>query len=148
MNPLLPLALFALSACTDPCAESVDQTFLDREAAKEGAVRTESGLIYQELKEGYGPHPGPKSRVTVHYKGTFPDGTVFDSSYERGRPSSLSLKMVIPGWQEGLQLMKGGGKARMVIPPHLAYGKKGKRENIPPCATLVFEIEIFEIKGN
>ena len=141
-------ALFALSACADPCAESVDQSFLDREAAKEGAIRTESGLIYQALEEGYGPHPGPDDKVTVHYKGTFPDGTVFDSSYERGYPSTLSLKMAIPGWAEGLQLIKGGGKARLVIPPSLAYGKKGKTDSIPPCSTLIFEIELYGIKGS
>ena len=148
MNPLFPLALLALAACSDPCAESIDQAFLDREAAKEGAVRTESGLIYQELKGGYGPQPGAKDRVTVHYKGMFVDGEVFDSSYERGRPSTLSLKRVIPGWTEGLQMMKGGGQARLVIPPELAYGKKGKPGSIPSCATLIFEIELYEIKGS
>ena len=148
MNALLPLALLAFTACADPCAETIDQAFFDREAAKEGAVRTESGLIYQELQEGYGPHPGPDSRVTVHYKGMFVDGTVFDSSYERGYPSTLSLEMAIPGWAEGLLLIKGGGKARLVIPPHLAYGKEGKKDSIPPCATLIFEIELFGIKGS
>ena len=148
MNALLPCALLLLSACSDPCAESLDQAFLDREAAQDGAIRTESGLIYRELKEGWCPQPGPKSRVTVHYKGMFPDGTVFDSSYERGHPSTLSLKMVIPGWTEGLQMMKGGAKARLVIPPDLAYGKKGSKDKIPPCSTLVFEIELYEIKGS
>ena len=148
MNMLLPLTLLAFAACSDPCAESVDQAFLDREAAKPGAVRTESGLIYPELQEGYGPHPGPKSRVNVHYKGTFPAGAVFDSSYERGHTSSLLLKTVIPGWAEGLQMMKGGGKARLVIPPHLAYGKKGKKDSIPPCSTIIFEIEIYGITGS
>ncbi len=148
MNALLPFALLALAACSDPCAESIDQAFLDGEAAKEGAVRTESGLIYQELKAGYGPQPGPKDRVTIHYKGMFADGKVFDSSYERGHPSTLSLKRVIPGWTEGLQMMKGGGQARLVIPPELAYGKKGKPGSISPCATLIFEIELYEIKGS
>ena len=78
----------------------------------------------------------------------FADGKVFDSSYERGRPSTLSLKRVIPGWTEGLQMVKGGGQARLVIPPELAYGKKGKPGSIPPCATLIFEIELYEIKGS
>jgi FKBP-type peptidyl-prolyl cis-trans isomerase len=72
---------------------------------------------------------------------------VFDSSYERGQPASFSLKSVIPGWVEGLQKMKGGGSTRLVIPPHLAYGKKGKPPKIPPCAVLVFEIELLGIQG-
>jgi len=141
-------ALCTFAACADPCAESVDQAFFDREAAKEGAVRTESGLIYQELTEGYGPYPGATDRVTVHYKGMFVDGTVFDSSYERGYTSTLSLEMAIPGWAEGLHMIKGGGKARLVIPPHLAYGQKGSTDSIPPCSTLIFEIELFGIKGS
>ena len=141
-------ALCTLTACGDPCAEFVDRAFFDREAAKEGAMRTESGLIYQQLTEGYGPYPGVTDRVTVHYKGTFADGTVFDSSYERGYPSTLSLEMAIPGWAEGLQMVKGGGKARLVIPPHLAYGQKGSTDSIPPRSTLIFEIELFGIKGS
>ena len=142
------LAICALTACGDPCAESVDRAFFDREAAIEGAIRTESGLIYQQLSEGYGPYPGATDRVTVHYKGTFADGTVFDSSYERGYPSTLSLETAIPGWAEGLQLIKGGGKARLVNPAHLAYGNKGKTDSIPPSSTLIFEIELFGIKGS
>ena len=148
MHTLLLLILLILGACGDPCAESVDQTFLDHEADQDGAIRTESGLIYRDLKEGWGPQPGPKSRVTIHYKGMLPDGTVFDSSYERGHPSTLSLKRVISGWTEGLQMMKGGAEARLVIPPNLAYGKKGSKDKIPPCSTLIFEIKLYEIKGS
>lgn len=136
-----------LTRCGDPCEKRIDQGFLQKAAVEEGAVQTASGLIYKELVPGYGPKPEAGDRVTVHYKGMLSDGTVFDSSIERGRPSKLSLKRVIPGWVEGLQMMKGGGKARLVIPPHLGYGEKGKSPNIPPCAILIFEIELLGIQA-
>lgn len=145
---LASMAAALLTCCGDPCEDQIDQPFLQKAAAEEGAVQTASGLIYRELVSGYGPKPQAGDRVTVHYKGMLPDGTVFDSSMERGRPSKLPLKKVIPGWAEGLQMMKGGGKARLVIPPQLGYGKKGKPPNIPPCAILIFEIELLGIEAD
>jgi len=142
----LMTAIF-LAHCGDPCANRIDPGFLQKAAVEEGAVQTASGLIYKELVPGYGPKPDAGDRVTVLYKGMLADGTVFDRVLEPGRPSKLSLKRVIPGWAEGLQMMKGGGKARLVIPPHLGYGEKGKSPNIPPCAILIFEIKLLGIQA-
>jgi len=132
--------------CSDPCADQVDRAFLEKSAAEAGAVRTESGLIYIQLTKGYGPKPQEGDKVTVHYHGTLVDGTVFDSSLERGYTSTFPLDNVIPGWSEALLMMKGGGKARLVIPPHLGYGKQGDPGKIPGCAVLIFEVELFGIK--
>ena len=134
-----------LAGCAEKCSDPESRAFLEAAAAEEGAIQTASGLVYKELVPGYGPRPEAGDRVRVHYHGTLIDGTVFDSSVKRGRPSTFPLDRVIPGWTEGLQLLKGGGKARLVIPPHLAYGKKGKPPKVPPCATLVFEIELLTI---
>lgn len=144
---LISLAAVLSTHCGNPCENQIDQAFLQKAAAEEGAIQTASGLIFKELVPGYGPKPEAGDRVTVHYKGMLPDGTVFDSSIKRGRPGKLPLKKVIPGWAEGLQMMKGGGKARLVIPPQLGYGKKGKPPNIPPCAILIFEIELLGIEA-
>ena len=141
------MAAASLAGCGDPCEDQIDHAFLQKAAAEEGAVQTASGLIYRELLPGSGPKPEAGDRVTVHYEGMLVDGTVFDSSRKRGRPSKLSLKRVIPGWVEGLQMMKGGGKARLVIPPRLGYGQKGKPPKIPRCAILIFEIELLGIEG-
>jgi FKBP-type peptidyl-prolyl cis-trans isomerase len=113
----------------------------------EGVVTTDSGLQYQVLQEGNGPRPGPTDRVTVHYTGTLLDGTVFDSSVERGQPISFSLNEVIPGWTEGLQLMPVGSKYRFWIPSDLAYGSRGAGNVIPPNATLMFDVELLGIGG-
>ena len=139
------ILVVALAGCAEECSDPESMAFLENAAAEEGAVQTASGLVYKELVPGYGPRPEAGDRVRVHYHGTLIDGTVFDSSVKRGRPSTFPLDRVIPGWTEGLQLLKGGGKARLVIPPHLAYGKKGKSPKVPPCATLVFEIELLTI---
>ncbi len=133
------------TGCADPCATAEGDAALVRAAAEEGAIRTESGLVFRLLQEGYGPRPVTGNRVQVHYEGRLLDGTVFDSSYERGSPSSFGLDEVIPGWAEGLQLLEGGGNARLTIPPSLAYGKRGKRGKIEPCATLVFDVELLGI---
>ena len=101
--------------------------------------------VYKELVAGYGPQPETGDRVQVHYHGTFIDGRVFDSSVQRGWPSTFPLDKVIPGWTEGLKMMRGGGKTRLVIPPHLAYGAGGKPPKVPPCAILVFEDELLGI---
>lgn len=144
--PALALAALLAGACGDPCDTTENQEILDRAAAEEGAVRTESGLVYRELMAGYGPQPKAGNRVQVHYEGRLPDGTVFDSSYERGWPEEFKLSGVIPGWTEGLQRLRGGGKAKLTIPPGLAYGSKGAGGGkIPPCAVLVFEVELLGI---
>jgi len=114
-------------------------------AAEEGAVQTASGLVYKELIAGTGEHPTPTDSVTVHYEGTFTDGRVFDSSFKRNEPTTFMLGQVIPGWTEGLQLMKPGGRARLVIPGDLAYGPKGFG-SIPPNATLVFEVALLSVQ--
>jgi len=121
------------------------RAYLEQAAAEEGAIRTASGLVYKELRAGTGPSPQPTDKVKVHYHGTLVDGTVFDSSVERGQPASFPLNRVIPGWQEGLQMMKVGGKARLVIPSELAYEDR-MMGSIPPGSTLVFEVELLDIE--
>eukprot|EP00522_Entomoneis_paludosa_P013682 CAMPEP_0172442168 /NCGR_PEP_ID=MMETSP1065-20121228/2640_1 /TAXON_ID=265537 /ORGANISM="Amphiprora paludosa, Strain CCMP125" /LENGTH=255 /DNA_ID=CAMNT_0013191921 /DNA_START=53 /DNA_END=820 /DNA_ORIENTATION=+ len=116
--------------------------FLD---CNEEATKTESGLVYYEMKAGEGEQPTLQSTVEVHYHGTLTDGTVFDSSVDRGQTISFPLGGVIRGWQEGLQLMKEGGKATLLCPADLAYGDAGSGEVIPPGATLKFEVELFKV---
>ena len=117
-------------------------------AAREpGAVVTASGLVYRSLKEGDGPNPARSDRVRVHYRGTFPDGREFDSSYARNRPAEFPLDGVIPCWTEGLQRMKVGGKARLTCPASIAYGERGAGGVIPPNATLHFQVELLGIVG-
>jgi FKBP-type peptidyl-prolyl cis-trans isomerase FkpA len=143
---VLALLLMVSSiGCSDPCASPESAAILDRAAAEDGAIRTESGLVFRQLQAGYGPQPTVESRVQVHYIGRLSDGTEFDNSYKRKGPSSFQLDEVIPGWTEGLQLLSGGGKAKLTIPAKLAYGRKGKKGSIPPCATLVFEVELLGI---
>lgn len=122
------------------------QQFLLENSTKEGVITTESGLQYLVLEEGTGTeHPTKNSKVTVHYHGTLIDGTVFDSSVERGEPISFALKQVIKGWQEGLTYMVEGQKVRLFIPSPLAYGKGGSGP-IPPSSTLIFDVELISIK--
>lgn len=106
---------------------------------------TASGLQYEVLIEGDGAKPKATDTVVVHYRGTFPDGKEFDSSYKRMEPISFPLNGVIAGWTEGLQLMSVGAKYRFTIPPELAYGKRGAAGVIPPNATLIFEVELIDI---
>ncbi len=106
---------------------------------------TASGLKYMVLKEGNGKCPGPEDEVTVHYVGKLTDGTVFDSSVDRGDPATFPLNRVIPGWTEGLQLMKEGGKTVFYIPSNLAYGKQGAPGAIPPDADLIFQVELIKV---
>jgi FKBP-type peptidyl-prolyl cis-trans isomerase FkpA len=122
--------------------EEFIQGFLD---CNEEAIKTESGLVYYEMKEGDGAQPTTANTVEVHYHGTLTDGTVFDSSVERGQTISFPLGGVIKGWQEGLAMMKEGGKATLVIPYDLAYGEAGSGDTIPPGATLKFEVELFKV---
>lgn len=119
--------------------------FIEKFVKDEGAQKTASGLAYKHLKEGTGATPGAEDTVEVHYHGTLQDGTVFDSSVERGQTISFPLNRVIKGWTEGLQLMKEGGKAKFVIPSELGYGDTGAPPKIPGGATLVFEVELFKV---
>ena len=117
-------------------------------AAKEaGAVVTPSGLVYRALKEGTGASPTAADSVKVHYRGTFPDGREFDSSYQRNEPTEFPLNKVIPCWTEGVQLMKIGGKVKLTCPASIAYGARGAGGVIPPHATLLFEVELLAING-
>ncbi|MFO1224800.1 MAG: FKBP-type peptidyl-prolyl cis-trans isomerase [Burkholderiaceae bacterium] len=115
-------------------------------AAKEpGAVVTDSGLVFRSLKEGKGARPQATDVVRVHYRGTFPDGKEFDSSYARGQPAEFPLNRVIKCWTEGVQKLQVGGKARLTCPPAIAYGERGAGGVIPPNATLHFEVELLGI---
>ena len=125
--------------------KKASQAFLDRATAEKGATRTASGLIVLALKAGTGPSPKASDTVKVHYHGTLTDGTVFDSSVQRGQPATFPLNGVIPCWTEGLQLMKVGGKSRLVCPSDLAYGDRGSPPRIKPGSALVFEVELLEI---
>ncbi len=120
--------------------------FLENFVKKEGAQKTASGLAYKHLKEGTGPSPKETDMVKVHYHGTLTDGTVFDSSRERGKEVSFPLNRVIRGWTEGVQLMKVGGTTKFVIPSELAYGDTGAPPKIRGGETLVFEVELLGIE--
>jgi FKBP-type peptidyl-prolyl cis-trans isomerase FkpA len=118
------------------------------QAAKEpGAQVTPSGLVFRPLRQGKGPSPQASDKVRVHYRGTFPDGKEFDSSYSRGQPAEFPLDRVIKCWTEGVQKLKVGGKAKLTCPPAIAYGERGAGGVIPPNATLQFEVELLGIVG-
>jgi FKBP-type peptidyl-prolyl cis-trans isomerase FkpA/FKBP-type peptidyl-prolyl cis-trans isomerase FklB len=121
------------------------QAFLDKAAGEKGATKMPSGLIVSVIKPGTGATPKAGDSVKVHYHGTLIDGTVFDSSVQRGEPATFPLKGVIKCWTEGVQHMHVGGKSRLVCPPQLAYGERGAPPRIKPGATLVFEVELLEI---
>jgi FKBP-type peptidyl-prolyl cis-trans isomerase FkpA len=144
MTRVLSASLLAL-LCALPAWAQSDAAAT---AAKEpGAVVTGSGLVYRSLTEGKGASPGAADAVKVHYRGTLPDGTEFDSSYKRGQPIEFPLNRVIACWTEGLQKMKVGGKAKLTCPPAIAYGPRGAGGVIPPNATLHFEVELLGING-
>ena len=122
------------------------EAFLTENAERDGVVTLPSGLQYEVLAEGDGATPGRRSTVVVHYSGTLIDGTPFDSSIERGRPATFPVNRVIAGWTEALQLMRVGDKWRLFIPADLAYGDKGVGPIIAPGSTLIFEVELLEVR--
>lgn len=127
-------------------AKSEGEKYLSENAKKEGVTTLPSGLQYQVLKEGNGKSPKATDKVVCHYEGMLVDGTMFDSSIQRGEPATFPLNGVIAGWTEGLQLMKEGAKYRFFIPYQLGYGERGAGASIPPFATLVFDVELIEVK--
>lgn len=122
------------------------EPFLAKMAKEKGAEKTDSGLVYIPVKVGEGESPKASDTVKVHYHGTLRDGTVFDSSVDRGQPATFPLNRVISCWTEGVQKMKVGGKAKLVCPADIAYGDRGAPPKIKPGATLVFEVELLGIK--
>jgi FKBP-type peptidyl-prolyl cis-trans isomerase FklB len=122
------------------------QEFLAANKLKPGVTELPSGLQYEVLAEGNGEKPTAYNEVTCHYHGTLIDGTVFDSSVQRGKPASFPLNMVIKGWTEGLQLMPTGSKWRFYIPPHLGYGDRQVSAQIGPNSTLIFDVELISFK--
>ncbi|MBQ0050387.1 MAG: FKBP-type peptidyl-prolyl cis-trans isomerase [Bacteroidales bacterium] len=121
------------------------KAYLDENAKREGVTTTKSGLQYEVLIEGNGKQPKATDTVRCHYEGRLLDGTVFDSSYQRDEPADFPLNGVIPGWTEGVQLMKEGAKFRFHIPYLLAYGERGAGAQIPPYSTLVFDVELIKV---
>ena len=126
-------------------AKAAGEKYLAENAKKEGVITTASGLQYQVLRQGNGRRPTAKDKVKCHYEGFLIDGTVFDSSVQRGEPAVFGLQQVIAGWTEGLQLMQEGGKYRFFIPYRLAYGEGGAGQLIPPFAALIFAVELIEV---
>ena len=122
------------------------EAYLAENAKKDGVITTASGLQYTVINEGTGKSPKATDTVVCHYEGFLTNGTVFDSSVQRGEPASFPLNGVIAGWTEGLQLMKEGGKTRFFIPYNLAYGEAGAAGAIPPYAALIFDVELIEVK--
>ncbi len=125
--------------------KSVGEKFLEENKKKENVKETASGLQYIVEKEGTGAQPTATDEVTVHYTGKLLDGTVFDSSVSRGEPATFPLNRVIPGWTEGVQLMKEGAKYTFFIPSDLAYGPQGVPNAIPPHSTLIFDVELIKV---
>jgi FKBP-type peptidyl-prolyl cis-trans isomerase FkpA len=148
MQAYLPKAQQMAQARASKVAEvekKAGETFLAKSAGETGAKKTESGAIVIPIKEGSGAKPKATDRVTVHYEGTLTDGTVFDSSIQRGQPATFPLNGVIKCWTEGVQQIKVGGKAKLVCPADIAYGDRGSPPKIKPGATLVFDVELIEI---
>ena len=152
---LLPVLLASCSSSPDSSATSEkklvsvnpnpdSKAFLDQAAAEPGAVKTASGLVYRVITAGSGASPKATDTVKVHYRGTLTNGKEFDSSYGHA-PAEFPLNRVIPCWTEGVQLMKVGGKSRLVCPSDIAYGDAGAPPDIPGGATLIFEIELLGI---
>lgn len=128
-------------------AETIAQgtAFLEKNSTRSEVVTLPSGLQYEVIKEGTGAQPTPADRVKVHYHGTLVDGTVFDSSIERGQPATFGVMQVIRGWQQGIPLMRIGSQYRFYIPQELAYGKQSPSHKIPAGSTLIFDVELLAI---
>jgi FKBP-type peptidyl-prolyl cis-trans isomerase FkpA len=130
-------------------SKAAGAAYLAKAAAEPGVVKTDSGLVYKQIKEGTGAQPTAADQVKVHYEGRFVDGKVFDSSIKRNEPATFPLNGVIPCWTEAVQRMKVGGKALIVCPPDLAYGEEGRPPQMPGGATLVFDVELLDVpKGD
>ena len=130
-------------------SKAAGAAYLAKVAAEPGVTKTESGLVYKQVKEGTGAQPTAADQVKVHYEGRFVDGKVFDSSLKRNEPATFPLNGVIPCWTEAVQRMKVGGKALIVCPPDLAYGDEGRPPQMPGGATLVFDVELLDVpKGD
>ena len=147
MRSTFSAAALAFTVLAAPACWAQTDAALAAAAKEASATVTKSGLVYRSLKDGTGASPAASDKVKVHYKGTFPDGKEFDSSYKRNEPTEFPLNGVIPCWTEGVQLMKVGGKAKLTCPSAIAYGARGAGGVIPPNATLVFEIELLAING-
>jgi len=145
MKMILHAALAAASLCLSS-AWAADAT-LEAASKEPGALVTPSGLVYRSLKDGTGDSPKASDKVKVNYRGTFPDGKEFDSSYKRNQAIEFPLSNVIKCWTEGVQRMKVGGKAKLTCPAAIAYGERGAGGVIPPNATLLFEVELLGING-
>jgi FKBP-type peptidyl-prolyl cis-trans isomerase FklB len=148
---ILTLALGLLAGCGGKKDQVTTETnpgtaFLTANAGKEGVITTASGLQYKVIKSGTGESPKLTDTVRVHYQGTLIDGTIFDSSIQRGQPISFPVNRVIPGWTEALQLMKVGDKWQLFIPAKLAYGDQSPSPAIPPNSVLIFEVELLGIE--
>lgn len=145
MNKTLAGVSLALSLCALATGALAQSDFAAQAAKEPGAQVSATGLVYLALKEGKGANPAATDVVRVHYRGTFPDGKEFDSSYGRGQPAEFPLNRVIRCWTEGVQRIKVGGKAKLTCPPAIAYGERGAGGVIPPNATLQFEVELLDI---
>lgn len=135
----------AAAAEAGKAAREAGEKFLAENAQKAGVTVTASGLQYEVITEGTGRQPKASDTVSCHYHGTLIDGTVFDSSYQRGEPCEFGLRQVISGWTEGVQLMKEGAKYRFYIPYNLAYGERGAGQSIPPYSALIFDVELLKV---
>ena len=137
----------AAEAAAAKVNEEAGKSYLEENGKRTEVVTTPSGLQYEVLEEGTGAQPSAGDQVKVHYTGRLIDGTVFDSSVERGEPATFGVTQVIPGWVEALQLMKAGSKWRLHIPSNLAYGPQGAGGVIGPNSTLIFDVELLEVIG-
>ena len=156
-SPLVLVSVLAVAGCGSDSADATGDAEMPADAATStdaalspdsdsGMITTDSGLRYEVLREGEGPSPVAGQYVTVHYRGTFPDGGEFDSSYERGEPTEFSVNGVVAGFSEALKLMKVGGHLRAHVPSELAYGEKGAGSVIGPNQDLIFEIELLAVR--
>jgi FKBP-type peptidyl-prolyl cis-trans isomerase FkpA len=144
-GPKIQELMTARASVAAAAEKKAGQGFLDKAAGEKGATKTSTGLVMTTIKPGTGPSPKATDKVKVHYQGTLTDGTVFDSSLQRNEPATFALNGVIPCWTEAVQLMKVGGKSRLVCPASLAYGDRAVGAKIKPGSTLVFEVELLEI---